>query len=156
MKERKNKSRAPKNVGSKSNNQSPNRTNSRAKDQSIPGNPFDHESLSFEDMFVTDDYDYGNATLLCRVMGKSFEQYYDREATKQFMDVLSRLTRIPKKSLIKEKPSPDGSSTEIWLHFAMIIDLAQWCSPWIAATNCYRIVEMLRFAKSQNSGVFKN
>jgi len=73
---------------------------------------------------------YINATQLCQVGGKRFNDWYRLENTRVYSEALSSDTGIPASQLIDIKK---GNSSEFeqgsWIHPDLAVQLAQWISP---------------------------
>jgi hypothetical protein len=73
------------------------------------------------------DDGYINATSLCKVAGKTWNNYFRNATTREFLEALAAKTRIRVMDLIQEVRSPAGVPST-WVHPKVAIHLAQWLS----------------------------
>lgn len=73
---------------------------------------------------------YINATRMCAMGGKQFEDWIQLENTREFMDVLGNDVRISVSELIDStKGNSPECKEEVWIHPDLAVHLAQWISP---------------------------
>ncbi len=93
------------------------------------------KEFSYEDIKPREADGYLNATKMCKVNGKRFNDWYSLGNTKEFLEALSTKTKIPVEKLVEIKK---GNSSKFkqgtWVHPHVSIRLAQWLSPKFAVT----------------------
>lgn len=72
-----------------------------------------------------------NATELCKVGGKRFNDWYRLKKSEKIIEVISILTHIPVESLIVSGHgcSKDEKAQDTWVHKKIAYDIAMWFSP---------------------------
>jgi hypothetical protein len=71
---------------------------------------------------------YINATKLCQAGDKRYNNWYQNDKTKRFLEVLSSTTGIPAVELLKQEQGGNGER-HTWVHPQVAINIAQWISP---------------------------
>ncbi len=71
---------------------------------------------------------YFDASAMCEVSERDFEEYLELRKTQSFLRLLSKELDLPKAQLIRAK----NAAGEIWLHPQVAINFAQWASPQLA------------------------
>lgn len=75
------------------------------------------------------DDGYINATELCQVGKKRFNNWFQNEKTKDFLKILSTHTKIPADKLIDIKMDGKNEERGSWVHPRVLTNIAQWISP---------------------------
>ena len=71
---------------------------------------------------------YIDATKLCQAGDKRYNNWYQNDKTRRFLDVLSSTTGIPAFQLLKQEQGGNGER-HTWAHPQVAINIAQWISP---------------------------
>jgi hypothetical protein len=90
---------------------------------------------------------YFDASAMCEVSERDFEEYLDLRKTKSFLIVLSEELNLPKTQLIRSK-NTDG---EIWMHPQVAINFAQWASPQLAVMIPLWVFEWMKSKTSETT-----
>jgi len=86
---------------------------------------------------------YVNATAMCTVVGKKFNDYSRLKTTQDFISELHGVTGIPATELIQSVAGGKSENQGTWVHPDVAINLGQWCSPKFAVAVSQWIREWL-------------
>lgn len=86
---------------------------------------------------------YINATAMCQAAGKLWGHYYELKRNQEFIDELSKETKIPAALLVQAIKGGNREHQGTWVHPQISIHLAQWLSPRFAVQVSKWVVEWL-------------
>ena len=86
---------------------------------------------------------YINATAMCTVANKRFQNYRQLVSTQEFLNALESRTGIPVLELIRSIRGGDPELRGVWVHPQVAINLAQWVSPSFAVRVTEWVFEWL-------------
>ena len=102
------------------------RTRRRIPKKISPSRMISSYNLETKDLLSFSRNDgYINATQMCKDFGKNFQDWYDLEVSKVFINDLSSIISIPPSELVKFSQNHE----DIWIHPELILQIAQWVSP---------------------------
>uniref|UniRef100_A0A6C0CB52 KilA-N domain-containing protein n=1 Tax=viral metagenome TaxID=1070528 RepID=A0A6C0CB52_9ZZZZ len=82
---------------------------------------------------------YFNIDHLCKKFNKKFEDWVERDTSKEFIKCLSKLKNIPRKDLIQKiKGNSEISGT--YIHSLLFVQVMMWASP-VSACNVSDIID---------------
>lgn len=94
---------------------------------------------------------YVNATAMCIVAGKQFNDYSRIGPTKAFLTELSSETGIPVSELIQTLRGGNPDQQGTWVHPDVAVNLGQWCSPKFAVAVSQWVREWLSSPRSRQA-----
>ena len=92
--------------------------------------------------FATGDNVMMNATQMCKPFGKTSKDWLVNKSTREFLNTLSAVRRIPLTDLVVVYQG--GTNQGTWMHEDVAIEFARWLSPKFAIWCNDRIKDMVR------------
>ncbi len=90
----------------------------------------EYSIMEFSGNRISQRFDgYMNATEMCKVGNKKYNDYSRLKQTKEFMDAMVSVARIPATELVHTIQGGDSQKQGTWVHPRVAMHLAQWISP---------------------------